>query len=99
MPIERARLLLSAQRALLGHIGDSILATSVTAGESSIELTAFTEAGITSDEKEALDNALAEIVADFPQVDSAELHIISEETQPFKSDGHWLFIRLGVQVA
>jgi hypothetical protein len=91
-------LLLSAQRALLGHVGNSVLAIAIQALESQIELTAYAENRITDDEKEALDMALTEVLADFPTVNAVELYIITDAQQPFHTEGHWVFIRLGVLV-
>jgi hypothetical protein len=82
-------LLLSAQRALLGHVGNSVLAIAIQALESQIELIAYAENRITDDEKEALDMALTEVLADFPTVNAVELYIITDAQQPFHTEGHW----------
>jgi hypothetical protein len=57
---------LSAQRALLGNIGPSVRAVSVAYRGNSIVVRAFVDPGVTDGERDDLDDAATQVVADFP---------------------------------
>ena len=64
-----------------------------------LHLWVFVAGDLTEDEKEALEIASTEIVADFPQARVAETHFIAQPDQPLRGRGDWVFLRYGYQVA
>jgi hypothetical protein len=99
MQIERARLLLSVQRALLGAIGESVQAICVDWDERRIMMTAFSAGELTDDEREALEVAATEVVADFPVGAVVDVEVVEGAEEPFKAKGEWVFLRFGCTVS
>jgi hypothetical protein len=73
MSIERVDMLLSVQRALLGAIGASLRAIAVRYTEISVTLIVLADNEWEPEQQDALEVALTEIVADFPQIESVGL--------------------------
>jgi hypothetical protein len=63
---QNVRLRLSAQRALLGAVGPSVRAVSVSYMDASIVFQAFVDPEATDLERDALDDAATDVIADFP---------------------------------
>jgi hypothetical protein len=97
--INRARLLLSVQRALLGTIGGSVQAICVNWNEKGVVMTAFSAGELPNDEREALEIAATEVAADFPVAVAVDVEVVEHAAEPFRADGEWVFVRLGCSVS
>jgi hypothetical protein len=62
----RVRVLLSVQRALLGHIGTAVRAIMCRWTEDEIHVRAVFDGEISDDDAEAISEAETEVIADFP---------------------------------
>lgn len=62
----RARVLLSVQRALLGHIGTKVRAIACKWSEDEIQVRVVFDGEIGDDDAEAISKAETEVIADFP---------------------------------
>lgn len=62
----RARVLLSMQRALLGHIGSAVRAVICRWTEDEIRVRVVFDGQISEDDAEAISEAETEVIADFP---------------------------------
>ena len=96
--IDRTRLLLSVQQALVGAIGVNILAICVKTNATNVELIVFSDDNLSLDQLEALDIATTEIVADFGPDIQVSFRAIENAVQPFACGGIWVFLRLGYLV-
>ena len=96
MPIQRGSLLLSAQQALVGNIGKSVLAVSISAVDDHIRMIAWLEADASEEQEEALDIALTEILADFPTEVLGDIQFVRGAVQPLKVEGFLIFLRMDV---
>ena len=99
MPEPNPPLRLSAQRALLGAIGPGVLGISVALEGGRLAFDGFVAADATEEEREALDLAASEMLADFPEVKRLDLDISEapDATLPDRG-GEWVFLRLGTGV-
>jgi len=90
---------LSAQRALLGAVGPNVLGVCVALEGGQLSFSGFMTESATEDEREALDIAATEILADFPEVTAEDLEIepVADTRLPHR-DGDWVFLRLGAGV-
>src|SRR5919197_501600 len=90
---------LSAQRALLGVIGPSVLGIALDATDHEARMQVFAEGALPEEEAEDFEDAATEMMADFPQL-PVEVSIIKEAKQPLEGwSGRWIFLRRGVRVA
>ena len=78
--IPRVRLLLSAQRALLGAISRPVVAVAVRADDLDLVMTVQIDCPLDDDEHEALEVAASEIIADFPAATSVRVEYRSDQT-------------------
>lgn len=89
---------MSAQRALLGNVGPSVVGVAVASPEPGVlTLTGFLDLAAPDHERESLDVALTEMVADFPEVHAAEFRVVevSDGRIPRDTDHLWVFARYG----
>lgn len=100
MTIDKDRLLLSAQRALLGSITPGTLAVWVDAKGSEIRFWAFAESGLSDDERDEIEAAGAELSADFPGATSVDIRALENVKQPLRQpdSGWWVFARHGCAI-
>ena len=77
--IPRVRLLLSAQRALLGAISHPVIAVAVRADDLELVMIVQIDGSLDDDEQEALEVAASEIIADFPAATSVRVEYRSDE--------------------
>jgi hypothetical protein len=98
--IDRGLLLLSAQRALLGAIGGNVIGIYVDPSDDSVEMVAFIEGPVTSQQREDLDVATTEISADFSFPLPVCLQVVENAKRPLcgSSTGIWVFLRSGYTV-
>lgn len=97
---ERQRFRIAAQIALLGAIGNRILAVSVDYQDKVLYLNFYAEGALSKEEKGDLEVAGTELYAYFgPDAKSVEVHIMENIESPFRGDGYWVFMRKGVQAA
>ena len=89
----------ATQRALLGAVGPAVLAVAVAQHGGTIDLTAFTTPRPSAEQREALEVAGTEIVADLPDVDTMNVRIIEDAYPPFRAPGSWVFVQLGCHVS
>lgn len=98
--LDSTKLCLSAQRALVGAISHNVLGIYIDP-DAAGEMVAFFDGAATDTEREELDAATTEIVADYrfppPRVD---LRVVENAQQPLQgtSSGIWVFLRAGVAV-
>jgi hypothetical protein len=94
-----APLRLSAQRALLGAVGPDVLGVCVALEDGRLSFDGFMAESATDDEREALDMAATEMLADFPEATALDLKIepVADTRLPH-CDGDWVFLRLGAGV-
>jgi hypothetical protein len=90
---------LSAQRALLGAIGPEVLGVCVGLENGRLAFSGFVSERATEDEREALDFAATEIIADFSEATALDVEIAALDgtTLPERA-GEWVFIRMGAAV-
>lgn len=100
MPLPNESFLkLLAQRALLGAISKSALGICIDVEDERLILTAFIEGQASTEEKEALQDALSEIYGDFyPTVNSDELRLIEHSSSPLRTQGVWVFLGMGIDL-
>lgn len=96
MAIERPDMLLSVQRALLGAIGPSLRAIAVQWTQTSVTLIALADNDWEPEQHDALDVALTEIVADFPEIDSVGLLRKPTEWRGNGEPLEWVYERLEI---
>jgi hypothetical protein len=96
---DSAFLRLSAQRALLGAVGPNVLAVRVALDDGRLAFSGFVTADADDDEREALDLAASEMLADLPDVAGLDLEIeqVGGPSVPSRN-GDWVFLRLGTGV-
>lgn len=92
--INRTKLLLSVQRALLGAISSSVLAICVNVTDT-IELLVFAQGELPTEEREALDMSATEITGDFGPHILVDVKIIENVPNPLPCSGSWVFFRFG----
>jgi hypothetical protein len=97
-PIDRAQLLLSAQRGLLGVAGPGLLGACIALRESStVILTFFVRPDIADDEREELDSDTAtQVIADCPagvRLDVRFVEVDLESPAYVRGQGDWFFLR------
>jgi len=78
-------LILSANRALQGAVTRNLRSVTIGFGENICTMRCYFDSGVTEDEKEILDSAFAEIIADFPQIDNWKFEAL-EKPFPEKVD-------------
>jgi len=94
-----APICLSAQRALLGVIGPSVLGIALDATGYEARMQVFAEGVLPEEEEDDFEDAATEMMADFPEL-PVEVSIIREARQPLEGwAGRWVFLRRGVRVA
>ncbi len=89
---------LSAQRALLGAIAPNVLAVFVSLETERLSMAAFVDGKLDDDEREAIEIAASEIVADFPAVARLDVEIVQPAIQPIDGPGELVFLRYGANV-
>lgn len=99
MKIKHADLLLSTQHALLGRIGNSVLGICIKEQDLVIEMTVYTDGEASEEQREELDEGLAEIVSDFPWLNRIDIHFHNASRQQrLTTVGTWVFLRLHMRV-
>ena len=93
MPLDRVRVLLSAQRALLGAIGPALLGVYVEWGDDWLRVTACADRVLDDDEREAIRVAASEMCADLPEVARCEEVFIERGVEPLTGAGTCVFLR------
>ena len=91
----RVRLLLSVQRALVGHIGPSLIAACARAADDMVTLTWYLATSVSADEREDLSVAATEVIADFEgnwHVDERYV-VVDDQSRPLPCLGEWVFAR------
>ena len=92
MEIKHADLLLSTQHALLGRIGNSVLGICIKEQDLVIEMTVYTDGEASEEQREELDEGLAEIVSDFPWLSRIDIHFHSPlPNNGYPRSGHGYF--------
>ena len=91
----RQRIILSVNRALLGAITSHLRGVTVDYDKNSFTMRGYFDIGATEDEKEILDAALTEIVADFhSEIEKWTFEAVDkpypEKMEPLKE---WMFLR------
>jgi hypothetical protein len=92
--IDRANILLSVQRALLGAIGTDILAICISIEQTGLEVVVFAERFLSLAQYEALETAATEIMADFSSPIAVGVRVVEQAKQPLECQGIWVFVRL-----
>lgn len=90
----RAKVLLSATRALLGAITPSVRGITVVYNKEFIKLRVYFDIGATEEEKELISDAHGEIIADFPEIKTFPYEVIElpfPERMQVLSD--WIYMR------
>ncbi len=96
---DRASILLSVQRALLGAVSPSILGICADWGHGKIVMFVFVQNSLLDDEFEDLNGAATQVMADFSWA-SVEVRIIDKTQPPLTGwSGVWVFLRRGVRVS
>jgi hypothetical protein len=96
---DQASIYLSAQRALLGAIGPSVLGIALDATGGEARMQVFAEGSLPQEEEDDLEDVATEVMAGFPQL-PVMVSIVSGATQPLEGwSGRWVFLRRGVKVA
>jgi hypothetical protein len=91
-------LYLSAQRALLGVIGPSVLGVAFYGAANLARMQVFAEDSLSEEEADDFVGAATEIMSDFPQV-PVDVSIVRGSAQPLEGwAGRWIFLRRGVGV-
>ena len=98
MAFDPAYLKASAQRALTGIIGPQILGIGVTVAGTRLVVSAYAAGSLGEEEREDLDSATAEIIADFPEAAGIELRVVERAKAPLTTDGIWAFLKPGTSV-
>jgi hypothetical protein len=88
---------LSAQRALLGAVGDGLYGACVDVRNGTVVVTWYIARGISGDERESLEVAGTEIIADFPSDVGLDEQFIEvrDTSAPLPTVGTWVFLRRG----
>jgi hypothetical protein len=95
---DSAFLRLSAQRALLGAVGRNVLGVCVALEGDRLLFRGYVGEHATEDEREALDFAASEMLADFPDVGSLDLEIEQADATALPGcGGQWVFLGLGAR--
>ncbi|RYY87039.1 MAG: hypothetical protein EOO15_13015 [Chitinophagaceae bacterium] len=90
----RASLLLSAQRALLGAVTQHLRAVTIGYDEKGCTLRGYFDAGASDEEKELLDVAMTEMVADFPNIERWEFEAVDRaELEEMEVLDVWVYRR------
>jgi hypothetical protein len=90
---------LSAQRALLGAVGPGVLGVSVGLEGDRLAFDGFVAPDASEEEREALDMAASEMLADFPAVSHLDLDIAEVPDMALPARGReWVFVRLGARI-
>jgi hypothetical protein len=103
--IDRANLLRSAQRALLGSVGPSIQAVAIACheldGSVGLVLTVFVDVEATDAEIEDFDaDTGGQIIGDFPSVNRYDFRVVrGDPVQIPSTPGEWVFVRRDVRIA
>lgn len=96
---DMAGLYLSAQRALLGVIGSSVLGVALDAAANPARMQVFAEEALSEEEADDFEDAATEIMSDFPHA-PVDVSIVRGPGQPLANwAGRWIFLRRGVAVA
>lgn len=96
--INRRDLLASAQRGLLGNVAPSVVGVAVDNPEPGVlTMTGFVDPITTEEERESLNVALTEMVADLPKLRTSNLEVIEvpDGRIPRKPERLWVFVRYG----
>jgi hypothetical protein len=96
----RVDLLLSVQGALLGAVGDSLYGGCAELHDDLIVLTWYVRPGMPEDEREDLEIAGTNVIADFPEpfhIDERFVDVV-DPSKPLPTAGEWVFLRRGVLV-
>ena len=93
----RAEVLLSLQRALLGHVTAQMRAVGVAYDDAAIRVTVFTDELAGQDVTEAVQGIETELMADFPEHEVVVAPAVG--SQPLPRELEWAFIRAGVAVS
>jgi hypothetical protein len=98
---DRARLLLSAQRALLGAVSANVAAVSIRQSLNAIRLTAHFYGPPDEDDVEAFRVVTTEILADFPDGHDIDLdiHVLHDGPATIDVGELLVFLRAGVKVS
>jgi hypothetical protein len=95
---DRARLYLSAQRALLGAIGPSVLGVAIDGSADPVKMQVFVEDALSEEEVDDFEDAATEIMADFLDW-PVDVSIVEDQGQLLRAwTGRWVFLRRGVRV-
>ena len=94
---ENAGLRLSVQRALLGAVSPNLYGACADLRDDAVVLTWYVAAGMPPDEREDLQVAATEVIADYPEgyhVDERFVEVADPST-PLTTMGAWTFLRRG----
>jgi len=94
---DRATLLLGTQRALVGAVGSSLYGACADLQGDLVVLTWYVAPNMPEDEREDLQIAGTEVIADFGSDARIEERFVevSDPAQPLPSVGEWVFLRRG----
>lgn len=93
------RLRLSAQRALLGAVSPAVTAIRVDMRDGRLTFAAFADRTLDEDEREALEMAATEIIADLPEAVALDVEIAEPVVEATAGPGYWVYLRRGARVA
>ena len=98
MTFDPAYLKASAQRALAGIPGPQVLGVGVAVTGSRLVVSVYASGSLGEEEREDLDSATAEIIADFPEATGIELRVVERAQPPLTTEGIWAFLKTGTSV-
>ena len=94
---ENASLRLSVQRALLGAVSPNLYGACADLRDDLVVLTWYVAAFMPADEREDLQAAATEVIADYPEgYDIDERFVeVADPSMPLRTTGAWTFLRRG----
>lgn len=90
---DRALLLLSAQRALLGEVSECLRAVAISRRGKAIRLEFYFDGAIGFEDREGAERVASEVVADFPDGEIETKLRRVDAPEPLETRGHWVFRR------